>query len=69
MKITNDLLLKLMQEVDQGLEGLLSNIARQHEEINKLQDENKQLRDNYAKILEQIAVYIAELEAIKNKNT
>ncbi len=36
MKITNDLLLKLMQEVDQGLEGLLSNIARQHEEINKL---------------------------------
>lgn len=69
MKITNDLLLKLMQEVDQGLEGLLSNIARQHEEINKLQGENKQLRDNYAKILEQIAIYIAELEAIKHKNT
>ncbi|MFP3018519.1 MAG: hypothetical protein ACEY3E_06565 [Candidatus Tisiphia sp.] len=55
--------------MDQGLEGLLSKIARQHEEINKLQDENKQLRDNYAKILEQIAVYIAELEAIKHKNT
>ncbi|WP_341761507.1 hypothetical protein [Candidatus Tisiphia endosymbiont of Thecophora atra] len=69
MKITNDLLLKLMQEVDQGLEGLLLNIARQHEEINKLKDENKQLRDNYAKILEQITVYIAELEAIKHKNT
>ncbi|WP_341754591.1 hypothetical protein [Candidatus Tisiphia endosymbiont of Dioctria rufipes] len=69
MKITNDLLLKLMQEVDQGLEGLLSNIARQHEEINKLKDENKQLRDNYTKILKQIAVYVAELEAIKHKNT
>ncbi|WP_341756554.1 MULTISPECIES: hypothetical protein [unclassified Candidatus Tisiphia] len=69
MTITNDLLLKLMQEVDQGVEGLLSDIAEQHEEINKLKDENKHLKDNYAKILEQIAVYIAELEEMKHKNT
>ncbi|MDR0296936.1 MAG: hypothetical protein LBH67_03120 [Rickettsia sp.] len=69
MTITNDLLLKLMQEVNQGIEGLLSDIAQQHEEINKLKDENKHLKDNYTKILEQIAVYIAELEEIKHKNT
>lgn len=68
MTITNDLLLKLIQEVDQGIEGLLSDIAQQHEEINKLKDENKHLKDNYMKILEQIAVYIAELEAMKHKN-
>ncbi|WP_425363736.1 hypothetical protein [Candidatus Tisiphia endosymbiont of Hybos culiciformis] len=69
MTITKDLLLKLMQEVDQGVEGLLSDIAQQHEEINKLKNENKHLKDNYAKILEQIAVYIAELEEMKHKNT
>lgn len=69
MTINTDLLLKLMQEVDQGIEGLLSDIAQQHQEINRLKDENKHLKDNYTKILEQIAVYIAELEEIKHKNT
>ncbi len=69
MTINTDLLLKLMQEVDQGIEGLLSDIAEQHQEINRLKDENKHLKDNYRKILEQIAVYIAELEEIKHKNT
>ncbi|HJD56635.1 MULTISPECIES: hypothetical protein [Rickettsieae] len=69
MTINTDLLLKLMQEVDQGIEGLLSDIAEQHQEINRLKDENKYLKDNYTKILEQIAVYIAELEEIKHKNT
>ncbi|MCC8483628.1 MAG: hypothetical protein LN561_03635 [Rickettsia endosymbiont of Labidopullus appendiculatus] len=69
MTINTDLLLKLMQEVDQGIEGLLSDIAEQHQEINRLKDENKHLKDNYTKILEQIAVYIAELEEIKHKKT
>jgi cell division protein FtsB len=69
MKITNDLLLELMQRVDQGLEVLLSDIAMQQNEIEKLTTENKHLRENYTKISEQISLYIAELEAIKHSKT
>lgn len=69
MKITNDLLLGLMQQVDQGLEVLLSDIALQRDEIERLTAENKHLRENYAKISEQISLYIAELEAIKYSKT
>lgn len=69
MKITDNLLLKLMADIDQGLERLLVKIATQSEEIEKLTEENKQLKDNYTKMLEQITLYIAELEAIKHSNT
>jgi hypothetical protein len=69
MKIDNDLLPRLMQEVDQKLEVLLLNCAEQQQEICRLKEENKYLKGNYAQIQEQIALYIAELETIKHSNT
>lgn len=69
MKVNNDLLLTLMQEVELRLDSLLLDMSKQQKEIDRLKSENNQLKDNYAKILEEIAVYIAELEAIKYSNT
>ena len=69
MKVNDDVLLRLMQEVELGLENLLLDISQQQKEIDKLKNENEQLKDNYAKVLEEIAAYIAELEAIKHSNT
>ena len=69
MKVNNDLLFRLMQEVELGLEGLLLDISEQQKEIDRLKNENNQLKDNYTKILKEIAVYVAELEAIKHSNT
>jgi cell division protein FtsB len=69
MKVNNDLLLTLMQEVELRVDGLLQDISKKQEEIDKLKNENNQLKDNYTKILKEIAVYVAELEAIKYSNT
>ncbi len=69
MKVNDDVLLRLMQEVELGLENLLLDISKQRKEIDKLKSENEQLKDNYAKILKEITAYIAELEAIKHSNT
>ena len=69
MKVNNDLLFRLMQEVELGLEGLLLDISEQQKEIDRLKNENNQLKGNYTKILQEIAVYVAELEAIKHSKT
>lgn len=69
MKVNNDLLFRLMQEVELGLDGLLLDISEQQKEIDRLKNENNQLKGNYTKILKEIAVYIAELETIKHSKT
>ena len=69
MKVNDDILLKLMQEVESKLDILLLDISEQQKEIDKLKNENNQLKDNYTKILNEIAVYVAELEAIKYSKT
>jgi len=69
MKVNNDLLFRLMQEVELGLDRLLLDVSEQKKEIDRLKNENNQLKDNYTKILKEIAVYVAELEAIKHSNT
>lgn len=69
MKVNNDLLLRLMQEVELRLDGLLLDISKQQQEIDRLKNENNQLKDNYTKVLKEIALYVAELEAIKYSNT
>ncbi|MFY9589211.1 hypothetical protein [Rickettsia endosymbiont of Halotydeus destructor] len=65
MTIKNEELQQLMHEVDHGIDKLLLLITNQQHEINRLQYENKQLRDNYSKTLVQIASYVDELEEIK----
>ncbi|WP_253308215.1 MULTISPECIES: hypothetical protein [unclassified Rickettsia] len=66
MTVENEQLQRLMQEVDHKIDKLLLLIANQQNEISRLQSENKQLTDNYSKILTQITVYIEELEEIKH---
>lgn len=66
MTIKNEELQRLMQEVDHKIDKLLLLIANQQNEISRLRSENKQLMDNYSKILTQITVYIEELEEIKH---
>lgn len=61
----NEILKKLMIEVDGKLNGLLNRLANSQNEIERLHFENKQLKDNYVKILEQISIYVNELEEIK----
>lgn len=61
----NEILKKLMIEVDGKLNGLLNTLANSQNEIERLHFENKQLKDNYIKILEQISIYVNELEEIK----
>lgn len=68
MTIKNEELQRLMQEVDHKIDELLLLIANQQNEISRLRSENKQLTDNYSKILTQITVYIEELEEIKLLN-
>jgi len=63
--MSNEVLTRLMQEVDHKLDNLLRMLANNQNEIEKLQIENKQLKDNYVKILDQINIYVNELEEIK----
>lgn len=66
MKVTNDLLQELIKRVDVAVESLMIKLASQEQEIIKLKDENKRLRDNYTLMLEEIKQYITELEQIKS---
>lgn len=61
----NEILQKLMVEVDYRLENLLAILASNRYEIERLQNENQILKDNYIKMLEQINIYVNELEEIK----
>ncbi|HJD54133.1 MAG TPA: palindromic element RPE1 domain-containing protein [Rickettsia endosymbiont of Proechinophthirus fluctus] len=58
---------KLMEEVEHKLDDLLSMLVNNQNEVQKLQNENKALKDNYIIMLDQINIYINELEAIKKQ--
>ncbi|CAK6508677.1 MAG: palindromic element RPE1 domain-containing protein [Rickettsia helvetica] len=58
---------KLMEEVEHKLDDLLSTLLNNQNEVKKLQNENKELKDNYIKMLDQINIYINELEEIKKQ--
>ncbi|CEO16581.1 hypothetical protein RMONA_00795 [Rickettsia monacensis] len=58
---------KLMEEVEHKLDELLKIHEYDLNEIKKLQNENKELKDNYIKMLDQINIYINELEEIKKQ--
>ena len=56
-----------MEEVEHKLDELLKIHEYDLNEIKKLQNENKELKDNYIKMLDQINIYINELEEIKKQ--
>ncbi|QCS24753.1 palindromic element RPE1 domain-containing protein [Rickettsia parkeri] len=58
---------KLMEEVEHKLDDLLSMLVNNQNEVQKLQNENKALKDNYIIMLDQINIYINELEEIKKQ--
>jgi len=63
--MNNEILTRLMQEVEYRLDNLLNMLANSQNEIEKLQHENRQLKDNYTRVLDQINLYVNELEEIK----
>ena len=63
--MNNEILTRLMQEVEHRLDNLLSMLTNNQNEIEKLKNENKHLKNNYIKILDQINIYVNELEEIK----
>ncbi|MFP3012543.1 MAG: hypothetical protein ACEY3D_06385 [Rickettsia sp.] len=63
----NEILKRLMEEVEHKLDELLHTQANNQNEVKKLQNENKELKDNYIKMLDQINIYINELEEIKKQ--
>ena len=58
-----------MKDVDKKLELLLTELDGKHKEISSLKNENEKLKNNYRIMLEQINLYITELESIKQSNT
>ncbi|HJD58751.1 hypothetical protein H6P87_01195 [Rickettsia tillamookensis] len=63
----NEILKRLMEEVEHKLDELLQAQTNNQNEVKKLQNENKELKDNYIKMLDQINIYINELEEIKKQ--
>lgn len=63
--MNNEILMSLMQQVEYRLDKLLNVLANNQYEIHRLQNENNQLRNNYVRILDQINIYVNELEEIK----
>ncbi|WP_025999583.1 RP576a family tick cell line-upregulated protein [Rickettsia australis] len=63
----SEILKRLMEEVEHKLDELLQTQTNNQNEVNKLQNENKELKDNYIKMLDQINIYINELEEIKKQ--
>ncbi|KIJ88264.1 hypothetical protein [Rickettsia asembonensis] len=63
----NEILKRLMEEVEHKLDELLQSQTNNQNEVKKLQNENKELKDNYIKMLDQINIYINELEEIKKQ--
>ncbi|WP_218460019.1 hypothetical protein [Rickettsia sp. TH2014] len=63
----NEMLKRLMEEVEHKLDELLRAQTNNQNEVKKLQNENKELKDNYIKMLDQINIYINELEEIKKQ--
>ncbi|MCC8377564.1 MAG: hypothetical protein LN567_04150 [Rickettsia endosymbiont of Graphium doson] len=63
--MNNEILMSLMQQVEYRLDNLLNVLANNQYEIHRLQNENNQLRNDYVRILDQINMYVNELEEIK----
>ncbi|WP_341791862.1 hypothetical protein [Rickettsia endosymbiont of Gonocerus acuteangulatus] len=63
--MNNEILMSLMQQVEYRLDNLLNVLANNQYEIYRLQNENNQLRNDYVRILDQINIYVNELEEIK----
>ncbi|WP_040256353.1 RP576a family tick cell line-upregulated protein [Rickettsia hoogstraalii] len=63
----SEILKRLMEEVEHKLDELLQVQTNNQNEVKKLQNENKELKDNYIKMLDQINIYINELEEIKKQ--
>ncbi|KJV81887.1 hypothetical protein N7281_07825 [Rickettsia hoogstraalii] len=63
----SEILKRLMEEVEHKLDELLQAQTNNQNEVKKLQNENKELKDNYIKMLDQINIYINELEEIKKQ--
>ncbi|ABV78540.1 hypothetical protein BA173_02890 [Rickettsia sp. MEAM1 (Bemisia tabaci)] len=63
--MNNEILMSLMQQVEYRLDNLLNVLANNQYEIHRLQNENNQLRNDYVRILDQINIYVNELEEIK----
>jgi|GEM_PF-3490528 len=58
---------KLMEEVEHKLDELLKIHENDQSEIKTIRNENKELKDNYIKMLDQVNIYINELEEIKKQ--
>ncbi|HJD65524.1 MAG TPA: hypothetical protein LFV91_00230 [Rickettsia endosymbiont of Bembidion nr. Transversale] len=63
--MNNEILMSLMQQVEYRVDNLLNVLANNQYEIHRLQNENNQLRNDYVRILDQINIYVNELEEIK----
>ncbi len=63
--LNKDNLYFLMSKVDKSVDDLLLTIKNQEVEINKLQEQNSQLKSQYHKILTEVEQYVIELEQIK----
>ena len=63
----SEILKKLMEEVEHKLDELLKIHADNQSKIEMLQNENKELKNNYTKMLDQISIYVNELEEIKKQ--
>ncbi|KHO02261.1 hypothetical protein [Rickettsia felis] len=64
----NEILKRLMEEVEHKLDELLHAQANNQNEVKKItKTKIKELKDNYIKMLDQINIYINELEEIKKQ--
>lgn len=66
MKVTKQYLNKLIQELEEKIDILLTTSGKQADLIKTLQKRNGDLENNNNKTLEQIKDYVKELEQIRN---
>lgn len=66
MKVTKQHLNKLIQELEEKIDLVLTSSGKQAELIKTLQKRNSDLENNNNKTLEQIKDYVKELEQIRN---
>lgn len=66
MKITSKSIIQQIIDIESVIENMMHKIEFQQKEINLLKVENKSLKENYTKTLQEIQEYIKQLEQIKN---
>lgn len=66
MKITSESIITQIVNIERIIDNLLDKHKFQENEISLLKIENKRLRENYAKTLEEIQEYVKQLEQIKS---